>query len=344
MRSRPVTAYRRARQDLRRRATDRQGIPGRRYDAGAVDGLNDLSIALARHAAPVARSLRVNILDAAGRAVAWHAGTARAGPLRGAPPAARLGPPTVTLSDAAPTAQLGAAGFFDDGRVFNVTAPDTGTDYRSRHRRWRQLTRRRRQRPAGGKSQVVALNGALLASAAIVVQRPAVLAALGTDRPVMTLRTVTEPQAFELTATFSDGSIQRDPALIPDLTLESAPQRRHHWRGRPGPGHRGRDGAANGPQRRVRDACRRGRQSRTPPSISGLTIDAPVGSVQLGATPVFGLAKFIGTGSLDGLAVTVTLTRGSVSTTESLVTRLDGGAAFEIDDLRSPAWCRLPRP
>jgi hypothetical protein len=127
-----------------------------------------------------------------------------------------IGPPNPTLSDAQPTLKVGVAGFYADGRVFNLTEAASGTTYEI-------------ARPviatvdssglvtsaAGGTTDLFAYNGTASADVILQVNRAAALEGLSVGTDHLTFRAIGDALTYPVVGQFSDGRVETDVSRMP---------------------------------------------------------------------------------------------------------------------------------
>ncbi len=245
----------------------------------------------------------------------------------------QLGPAATVLTADAPTVRIGVAGFYDDGRVFNLSTA-AATQYGTEPAQVTTVD------PsglvtgiAGGLATVAASHGAVDTTMEIRVQRERALIALLGRQTALMLRSLGEEAAFPLRAIFSDGTEELDAAQLPqvvfatsDSTLVSV--------------------SPEGQIRAVAEGVARVSASagtleatidvavdpRTPTSVTGLTIESAGVPLSLDDAPLFASATVAGTGALDGHPVTVAISRDGAIRTLALTTDLSGSVRFRLDD------------
>jgi PKD repeat protein len=300
--------------------------------APLAPGLNDLSIVFDHTDTPSARTIQLSARTPSGALVA----AARVQLLDPDPGDAelqglRLGPRAAVLTAEAPTLQIGVAGIYDDGQVFNLTA--SGTDYSAQPIAVATVDPSGLATGmAGGLATIVATNGAVVGALNVRVQRDAVVTELRSDTSHLTMRTVGERSTFPVVAVFSDGSEQRDISQLTGLVFSSAD---------PAVATIAPDAAITavgaGTTRLVaavgqlQTALDIAVDPRTPSSITGIAIGRASETLAIDDAPLFGSAVVTGTGALDGLPVSITVNKGGTATTQSLTTNISGAVEFLLD-------------
>ena len=235
------------------------------------------------------------------------------------------------LTADAPTLRVGVAGIYDDGEVFNLTA--SGTDYSAQPIAVATVD------PsglvtgtAGGLATIVATNGTVLGALNVRVQRDAIVTELRSDASHLTMRSIGQHSTFSVVAIFSDGSEQRDVSQIAGLAFSSVD---------PAVATIGPDAAITavgaGTTRLVaavgqlQAALDVAVDPRTPSSITGIAVGRASGPLAIEDAPLFATAVVTGTGALDGLPVSITVSKGGTATTQSLTTNIGGEVEFLLD-------------
>jgi hypothetical protein len=311
-----------------------------RFDNGSgvaplADGLNELSLTLAHYTASSPRNARLQILSTSGAVVASRI-------IRLDLPdylptnleALQLGPNPAAVTPITGPVQIGVAGFFSDGRVFNLTTSGAGTLYDARPPQVATVSVDGLVTGlAGGRATVTATNGARAAALVASVDGERALVALRPLRNPITLRTVGEEFDVPLLAEYSDGTTVSDKALIDGLFFTSSassiivitPEARLR-------------AVAAGTATVVasvgatRTELQVSVDPRTPPTISGIRIVAVPDPLPLDFAPLFGRAVVSGTGGADGVPVAVTLNRSTGVATGTVVTDIGGAIDFRLDD------------
>ncbi len=243
----------------------------------------------------------------------------------------RLGPRAAVLTADAPTLQVGVAGIYDDGEVFNLTA--SGTDYSAQPIAVAAVDSSGLVTgTAGGLATIVATNGTVVGALNVRVQRDAAVTELRSDTSHLTMRSVGERSTFPVVAVFSDGSEQRDVSQIAGLAFSS---------GDPAIATIGPDAAITAVGAgttqlvaavgQLQAALNVAVDPRTSSSITGIAIGRASGTLAIEDAPLFATAVVTGTGALDGLPVSVTVNKGGAAATQSLTTNIGGVVEFLLD-------------
>jgi hypothetical protein len=298
--------------------------------APIVPGPNTLELLVAQDAGAFPQSIRIAVRTAAGAVIASRTvnvvvpdpGTARL-------EAVRVGPLAPVLSDVAPTVQLGAAGFYDNGRIFNITRSG-GTEYTSERTAVATVDGLGTVTAlAGGIAPIAASNSGVTGSVQVRVDRAAALTALQ-SLTQLTFRSIGEEIAFPVAGVFSDGRQEADTSRLPGLVFSTTDAAIVSV------GTDGRIRSAGAGLARVTvtsGALQAGIDvtvdPRTPSEISGIGIVPAPGPLSLDRSPLFGEAAIAGSGALDGHIVSITVTQGTTTSTVSVPTDLRGAASIQ---------------
>jgi hypothetical protein len=324
-------------------AIEEQGTPAtpvlRFPDARTVTplpaGLSSLDILVDKSAPATEKTVALTVLTADGQRVARVSVALRTPALAGlALESLRVGPenpPAMTAS--APTLQLGVAGYFADGSVYNLTSAASGTTYATSLPVVAEIDGTGLVTGhAGGIATVVARNDTARDAVLVRVDGDRVLTSLRAEPSLRTLRTIGEELAFPLVATFSDGAQARGAAAAPGVVFAStdASIASVDAAGRLRAVSAGVAGITA-----TRDTLSAtltvAVDPRTPSNISGIALAPPPAPLSLDDAPLFAVATVTGTGALDGLSVQVSITRGGSSSSETVHTDVSGAAVIRLD-------------
>jgi hypothetical protein len=201
--------------------------------AAIVSGSNTLELPVAHDAGASPQSIRIAVRTAGGAVIANRTvnfvvpdpGTAQL-------EAVRLGPLAAVLTDDAPIVQVGVAGFYDSGQIFNLTRA-AGTAFSSDLSAVATVDNLGTVTAlAGGVASITGSNSGVADSVQVRVDRPAVLTALQSPLSQLTFRSIGEQTAFP-----SSGCSRRTPgsricaAARTDLRNNGRRrcERRHRW-------------------------------------------------------------------------------------------------------------------
>jgi subtilisin family serine protease len=302
-------------------------------------GLNSVEILFDKSVEMTERAVALSVLDAAGRRLSRIAIAIRTPDLQAVKlESVRVGPETPAALGVSGTLQLGVAGYFDDGSVFNLTSAASGTEYTTGREVVATVdTAGLVTAHAGGVAVVAARNHNVGGSVRVRVDAEHVLMSLSAEPSLATFRTLGEGLPFPLLATFSDGEQTRSLAAVAGLTFASADSSIASV---------GVDGRIRAEAEGVTDiTAARGDlratvtvavDPRTPSSIEAIVLAQTTAPLSLDDTPLFALATISGSGALDGLPVTVTLLRDGVTSTETQTTDLSGVVAIRLDRTSAP--------
>jgi hypothetical protein len=246
--------------------------------------------------------------------------------------AIRLGPSAPVLTDGAPTVQLGVAGFYDNGKIFNLTRT-AGTGYDSERTAVATVDGFGTvAAEAGGIAPITASNSGVAGSVQVRVDRPAVLTVLQSITDTLTFRSIGEERAFPVIALFSDGRQETDFSQLPGLVFATTDAAVASV------GTDGRIRATGAGLARVtatsgalETAIDVAVDPRTPSVISAISVVPASGPLSLDRSPLSAEAVITGTGALDGHLVSITVTQGTSTSSVSVPTDLRGAVAFRLD-------------
>ena len=198
------------------------------------DGINSIDLFVAHDAGAPPQSIRLGVRTATGAMLASR--TVRlvpADPGLARLKSVRLGPTPIILGAAAPAAQLGVAGFYDDGKILNLTQPGSGTTYQSERASVATVD------PSGGVSgvaggiaTVTASNGSVAGSVQVRVNMPAVLTALEASTSHLTFRSLGDAIAFPVCWPFLRWSSRTGRVAIALVGVQHLKRGHCHGRGR----------------------------------------------------------------------------------------------------------------
>lgn len=300
-------------------------------------GLNSVTIAIAGVGSPGTRA-RFSVRRQTGEVVAsWDLVVALPPASASRLEAIFVGPPSAVIggSDADDLA-LGVAGLFQGGLVLNLTRATTGTTYRVDRQEIASASADGVITAlAGGETQVVVANDDREAAFSLAVERAPVLVALEAMSPAVSLRAIGAAQPIPVVGVFSNGSRQPASAIAGTSFASSDSQVAEISAA----------GVitANGPGETVVRAVSAALQAtvlvlsepRAPPQVSAIQLILPVTPVDVDAGEATIGANVTGTGSLDGLLVTIA-TSGVRSAQFTASTTLSGATSHVVDQLSSP--------
>ena len=299
-------------------------------------GLSSLDILVDKSTPATERTAALTVRTASGQWVARVDIALRTPDLTGlALEVLRAGPENpVAMTTSAPTLQLGVAGYFDDGSVYNLTSAASGTTYATSLPVVAEVDAAGLVTGhAGGIATVVARNETARGHVRVRVDGDRVLMSLRAEPSLRTLRAIGEELTFPLVAVFSDGAEARGAATAPGVIFASSDASIASVDA----GGRVRALAAGVAEiTATRDTLSAtlsvAVDPRTPSNISGIALAPPPVPLSLDDAPLFAVAMVTGSGALDGLAVQVSITRGGVNIgNETVHTDLSGTAAIRLD-------------
>jgi hypothetical protein len=310
-----------------------------RFSTGAIashlaNGLNTFELAVAGTPTSSPTVVRLSVRTSLGEEVA-HTTVRflRPDTLTARLRSLKLGPSGAVLTDAAPTTQVGVAGFFDDGSVLNLTRTEAGTTYRSATPAVATVDASGQVTGlAGGVAAIQAFNARVEGGIPITVTKPVTLAALQSRSTHLTLRTIGQELAFPVVGVLSDGTLVNEPAAIPAVsfvtsnvdvvTVSTSGLLRAVGSGVT------RVTANSGALQATVDVAV---DPRTPTSIASISIRPATEPLLMDQAPLFGEAAIAGSGSLDGVPVTIAISNGAASQSTTLDSGIEGSVQFPLD-------------
>ncbi len=297
-------------------------------------GMNSIPITM-RGDNPAGSQVRFSVRRQTGEVVTTL-GLAVVAPPSALPAPAQLliGPSPASISGSDPDdLQLGVAGRFDGGLILNLTGAVTGTAYRILHPTVATLdTNGLIHAVAGGTTAVEAINGSSRVRTNLTVDRARALVDIVAVSEALVLRGLGAQLAVRFDGRFSDGSVEPAATIAGTTFVSSAPQVATV------------DGAgvvtATGAGETVVQARNSSLQAsvtvhsepRAPPSVLSIRLALPDQPVSVDDGDATIGASVVGTGSMDGLAVTFA-TSGVRTGQFSSVTSLGGATSVIVDQL-----------
>jgi PKD repeat protein len=245
----------------------------------------------------------------------------------------RIGPANATIGGSdADDLQLGVAGFLEDGTVVNVTRAPEGTTYLADSPVLASVSSDGMVNAlAGGEAIVEARNGGAIAEIAVTIDRPAAIVEFAPELAFLTLRQAGEQAPVPLAVLLSSGQVEELSTIAAQVTLTSSdPAVATASNGvitAVGEGAAIVEAAAGAVVARIQVAV----QLRAPPTITGIELSDFDSSSTDRIDPI-AAARVLGTGSLDGLEVVLSLT-GPSNNTLQLLTGLDGAVGRTLSGL-----------